>query len=75
MALNKNQHFVPKLLLKNFSSDSSKSKNRINTYILKSKKFIENVSIKSQCSKNFFYGENLIIEKNYKNMKEVWILN
>ena len=63
MALNKNQHFVPQLLLRNFSSASSKSKNSINTYILKSKKFIENVSIKSQCSKNFFYGENLIIEK------------
>lgn len=63
MPSNKNQHFVPQLLLRNFSSDSSKSKNSINTYILKNKKFIENVSIKSQCSKDYFYGKNLIMEK------------
>ena len=63
MPSNKNQHFVPQLLLRNFSSDSGKSKNSINTYIIKNKKFIENVSIKSQCSKNYFYGKNLIIEK------------
>lgn len=63
MPSNKNQHFVPQFLLRNFSSDLGKSKKSINTYILKNKKFVENVSIKSQCSKDYFYGKNLIIEK------------
>ena len=61
MASNKNQHYVPQCYLKNFSTDESKA--AICLYNLDRKKLIKNAPIKSQCSKNYFYGEDLILEK------------
>lgn len=61
MASNKNQHYVPQCYLKSFSTDESKA--AICLYNLDIKKLIKNASIKNQCSKNYFYGEDLILEK------------
>lgn len=61
MASNKNQHYVPQCYLKRFSSvDSGLA---INLFNLDRKKLIENAPIKKQCSKGYFYGEDLVIEK------------
>lgn len=60
MAEKKNQHFIPQFLLKNFSSTNSKK--CINTYIRTINEIKCNVSIATQCSKNYFYGKNLEIE-------------
>jgi len=61
MASNKNQHFVPQCYLKRFSHEGSNSS--ICLYIYYRKYFITNASIKSQCSKSYFYGEDLKLEK------------
>lgn len=61
MASHKNQHYVPQCYLKNFATEESKAS--ICLYNLDRKKFIQNAPIKNQCSKNYFYGEDLILEK------------
>jgi hypothetical protein len=61
MASNKNQHYVPQCYLKRFSSIESGA--AINLFNLDRKKLIENAPIKKQCSKGYFYGEDLVLEK------------
>ncbi|MCD9466838.1 DUF4238 domain-containing protein [Photobacterium iliopiscarium] len=61
MASNKNQHYVPQCYLKKFASDESKA--AISLYNLDRKKLVKTAPIKNQCSKNYFYGEDLILEK------------
>jgi hypothetical protein len=61
MASNKNQHYVPQCYLKRFSSVESGL--AINLLNLDRKKLIENAPIKKQCSKGYFYGRDLVIEK------------
>ncbi len=61
MASNKNQHYVPQCYLKKFAIDKSKA--AICVYNLDRKKLIKNAPIKNQCSKNYFYGEDLALEK------------
>ena len=61
MASNKNQHYVPQCYLREFATDSTSA--AINLYNLDREKFIINASIKHQCSKNYFYGNNLLLEK------------
>lgn len=61
MASNKNQHYVPQCYLKNFATDESKA--AICLYNLDRKKLIKNAPIKNQCSKDYFYGEDLVLEK------------
>ncbi len=52
MGENKNQHFVPQYLFRNFSSN----KRSINILLRKNGKIIQQAQIKGQCSKNNFYG-------------------
>ena len=59
MASNKNQHFVPKAYLRPFGNDDQRS---INLYALGSKRSVEGASIKSQCSRNYFYGSSPVFE-------------
>lgn len=59
MSAFKNQHFVPQVYLRSFSTD----KRSINAYNINRKKYIEQASIKGQCSKDFFYGKDLTLEK------------
>lgn len=61
MASNKNQHYVPQCYLKKFATDESKA--AICVYNLDRKKLIKNAPIKNQCSKNYFYGDDLVLEK------------
>lgn len=61
MALNKNQHYVPQCYLRQFSCEESEA--AIFVYNLDKKKLIPNAPIKNQCSKNYFYGSDLKLEK------------
>lgn len=61
MAEYKKQHYVPQFYLRNFSSTSDEKK--ICLFNIQRKKIIEDVCIKMQCQKDYFYGEDLEIEK------------
>ncbi|WP_193370086.1 DUF4238 domain-containing protein [Pelagibius marinus] len=61
MAEKKNQHFVPKVHLKNFSTDSQKR--QVNIWIPKLDKLVFGASIRDQCSKSYLYGKDLRIEE------------
>lgn len=60
MADNKNQHFVPKAYLRPFGSNDGKS---INLHALASGRSVEGASIKGQCSRNYFYGQEPIFDE------------
>lgn len=59
MPKTKNQHYVPRFYLKNFSSNG-KSLNFIH---LQNGKIVIGDSIKNQCSEDYFYGNTIPIEK------------
>ena len=59
MPQNKNQHFVPKVYLRQFSNADVPS---INLYTINSDKLVQNASIKHQCSRNYFYGTESVFE-------------
>lgn len=61
MASNKNQHYVPQCYLRQFSQENSNAS--ICLFNLSSLTLIETAPIKNQCSKNYFYGKDLVIEK------------
>lgn len=65
MPENKDQHFVPKFLMRQFSSDPRCESDRkwINLYLLKTRKFIPNASIAGQCQRPYFYGKDIELEK------------
>ncbi len=57
----KNQHFVPKCLLRPFTiAGNGRS---INLYNLRHKQSITNAPIKGQCARNYFYGKDGKIEQ------------
>ncbi|MCP3130057.1 DUF4238 domain-containing protein [Shewanella sp. KJ2020] len=64
MASNKNQHYVPQCYLRQFSASDSGS--AINLFNIDSGKFIQGAPIKNQCSKNYFYGDDLALEKGFQ---------
>jgi Protein of unknown function (DUF4238) len=55
----KNQHYVPRMYLRNFAPGERKA---IHLYNISSKQAFWNAPIKSQCSKSYFYGDDLVIE-------------
>jgi hypothetical protein len=57
MPAKKNQHFVPKLHLKQFCTN-----NLINSYDMITKVFRKDIPYESQCQKAYLYGNNLAIE-------------
>jgi len=61
MATNKNQHFVPRCYLRPFSINSKNIE--INLYNIDRKRLIQGAAVKHQCSKNYFYGDDLKLEK------------
>ena len=63
MAEFKNQHFVPRCHLENFSSDSNGPKNRICIFNIKRDKLIIDASIRNQCSDDYFYGDKFEEQK------------
>ena len=60
MAEKKKQHFVPKLLLRYFSTDTDR--NLINIFNADTKFYKSNCPLKFQGQENYFYGEDGIIE-------------
>lgn len=62
MADNKRQHFVPKYVLRHFSTDASAK--RINLFHIPSMKMIRGASLREQCYRDYFYGDDLEVEKN-----------
>jgi hypothetical protein len=61
MAAYKNQHFVPRSYLRAFSLDGAGD--AINLFNIHRKIGVQNAALKHQCSRNFFYGEDLRLEK------------
>ena len=59
MPQNKKHHYVPRFYLKRFS----KNKKSINIFNLPSKRKILSASLKDQCHKKYFYGEESDVEK------------
>lgn len=55
----KNQHFVPQMLLRNFSLDERS----LSSYLLKARRITPPSSIANQCSESYFYGKELVLEK------------
>lgn len=60
MAEKKKQHFVPKLLLRYFSSDSNEK--LISIFNVDSRKYISSGALKSQCQESYVYGEDKEVE-------------
>lgn len=61
MATNKNQHFVPRCYLRPFTINGDDT--AINLYNVDRQKFIPNAPVKNQCSGNYFYGQDVVLEK------------
>lgn len=53
MSSNKNQHYVPKAYLRSFASDGERC---TNLYAINQGKSVRDASIRDQCSRNYFYG-------------------
>ena len=60
MAMYKNQHYVPKCYLKNFSSDEAAKK--LNIFLPETSKIILNANLTDQCSKDYFYSKDSSVE-------------
>ena len=56
MAVQKKQHYVPKLLLRHFAVDEGKK--RVNAFNVNTKFYKSDISLKGQCQENYFYGED-----------------
>lgn len=61
MATNKNQHFVPRCYLRAFTVGGNNT--AINLFNVDRELFVKGAPVKSQCSKNYFYGEDLLLEQ------------
>lgn len=60
MATNKNQHFVPRCYLRQFTVDGTDR--AINLYNIDRDRFIEGAPVKNQCSGDYFYGKDPLLE-------------
>lgn len=65
MAQGKNQHFVPQFYFKKFS----KYGNNICLFNLNNNKFVNLASIKGQCSKNYFYSKDKMVETEFSKLE------
>jgi hypothetical protein len=70
MAQNKKQHYVPKMVLRNFACDQKKK--QINLIHINSKKAIYAASLRDQCQKPYLYGQDGIFEDNLAEMEGVF---
>lgn len=61
MATNKNQHFVPRCYLRQFTLDAADK--AINLYNVDRNKFVELAPVKNQCSGDYFYGKDPKLEE------------
>lgn len=70
MASNKNQHFVPRCYLRPFTLDGADS--AINLYNIDRQKFIEQAPLKHQCSGDYFYGKNPLLEAGIQSIESAY---
>jgi len=63
----KNQHYVPKFYLRNFSYNSNKK--QVGVFNINNKFYVPEAKLKTQGSRNFFYGHDGIIEDNLSNIE------
>lgn len=63
----KNQHYVPKFYLRNFSFENNKGE--IGLFNLNNERYIEKAKLKTQASKNFFYGRDGLVEDQLSNIE------
>lgn len=61
MPANKRQHYVPKHMLKRFARD--KDLKQVNLIHIPSRKIVFGASLRDQCHSDYFYSNNLAIEK------------
>lgn len=61
MASNKNQHFVPRCYLKPFTLNGEGA--AMNLFNIDRQRFVYKAPVKNQCSRDYFYGKDLILEK------------
>jgi len=64
----KNQHYVPVLILKNFSEDSVNT----NLLVIKTNKYVNNIPIKDQSSEDYFYGKDKVVEKSLAELEKIF---
>lgn len=67
MPENKNQHYVPGFYLKRFSPDDEKK--LIGIWNVSRERKLVGASLKDQCSRDYFYGKDLILEKTFGNLE------
>jgi len=67
MSKKKNQHYVPQFYLRNFSKD----RKSLNLFNISNNKSIIGDSIRNQCSDDYFYGKNGIIENTFTNIEKI----
>lgn len=70
MATNKNQHFVPRCHLRPFTKDEGDAS--INVFNLDRRKLIPNAPVKNQCSRNYFYGKDDLLETAIQSMESAY---
>ena len=69
MAKKKNQHYVPEFYLKRFSPD--KEKRTIGIWNLRRRQKIIGASLRDQCSLDYFYGKDLILEESFEDLERL----
>jgi hypothetical protein len=68
MPQNKNQHYVPRFYLKNFSPDPCRK--TVHLYNINRDLFKNNVGIYGQCSQPYFYGKDLKLENALRGIED-----
>lgn len=70
MATNKNQHFVPRCHLRPFTKDEGDAS--INVFNLDRRKLISNAPVKNQCSRDYFYGKDELLESAIQSLESAY---
>ena len=67
--MGKNQHYIPRFALRNFTEDNNRQ--ILTVYLMKEKRVITNASIKNQAAKDFIYGKDQVIESIFEKIENV----
>ncbi|MHC2255939.1 hypothetical protein ACVILK_005631 [Bradyrhizobium embrapense] len=67
----KNQHFVPRCLLKPFTLGADGK--AINLYSHRQNKLIRNAPVKKQCARDYLYGEDGVIERELATIEDEYV--
>ncbi|MDC0336324.1 DUF4238 domain-containing protein, partial [Pseudodesulfovibrio sp.] len=68
MASNKNQHFVPRCYLKQFSANENRK--TVNLFNLDREIIVSEAPIKGQCSRSYFYGKEERLERAIQHIED-----